>query len=87
MGDLVEYYGTECKHCIEMMPLIEKLEKEHNVKIERKETWHNSANKAEFEKTDNGKCGGVPFFFNKKTKKTLCGSVPYEDLVKWALGK
>jgi hypothetical protein len=29
-------------------------------------------------------CGGVPFFFNKKNKKTICGSAPYGKLKAWA---
>ena len=33
---------------------------------------------------DKGYCGGVPFFFNKKTGKWLCGEVDYERLKKWA---
>ena len=81
------FYGTECIHCHEMVPLVEKLEKEERVKITRIETWHNSSNKKKFEDTDKGKCGGVPFFYNEKTKKTLCGSTDYQTFKKWALGK
>jgi len=33
---------------------------------------------------DKGYCGGVPFFFNKKTGKWICGSADYERLKKWA---
>ena len=85
MGDLLMFYGDECKHCHEMIPLVEKLEKERNVKVSRVETWHSSANKKKLEATPGYKeCGGVPFFFNKKNKKTICGSAPYEKLKAWA---
>ena len=87
MGDLVEFYGTECSHCIEMQPLMEKMEKELKVKIERLEVWHNAKNAKLLQETDNGFCGGVPFFFNRKTGKWICGSTSYENLKKWALGK
>jgi thiol-disulfide isomerase/thioredoxin len=87
MGDLLEFYGTECPHCIEMEPLIKKLEKETGIKVERFEVWHNSKNANMMKEFDKGFCGGVPFFFNKKTKKWVCGSTSYENLKKWAQGK
>ncbi|MBI2971606.1 MAG: hypothetical protein HYY37_04290 [Candidatus Aenigmarchaeota archaeon] len=83
--DLIEFYGTECRHCIEMQPLIERLEKEEGVKIQKIEVWHNAANARLLEQTDKGYCGGVPFFINKKTGKWICGSTSYEKLKAWAL--
>ncbi|MBI4176632.1 MAG: hypothetical protein HY518_05480 [Candidatus Aenigmarchaeota archaeon] len=87
MSDLIEFYGTECVHCREMEPLIERLEKEEGLKIERFEVWHNSKNAEMMKKFDKGFCGGVPFFFNKKTGKWICGSTSYEAFKKWAEGK
>ena len=81
---LVMFYGTECTHCHEMMPLVEKLEKETGVKVKQIETWHNSANKKKFEEIDKGECGGVPLFVNGKNGKKICGSTSYEKLKKWA---
>ena len=80
------YYGAECQHCLKMIPLVEQLEKEENIKIERLETWHNSENKQKFEKADNGKCGGVPFFINTETGKFICGATDYDSFKKWAKG-
>lgn len=87
VDELLEFYGTECVHCNEMRPLIEKLEKEEKIKIKRVEVWHNEANAKLMEKYDAGKCGGVPFFFNTKTGKWICGSTSYEKLKAWATGK
>jgi hypothetical protein len=81
------YTGLECRHCKSMDPLIDKLEKEEKIKIKKVETWHNTKNKKLLEKADNGKCGGVPFFYNKKTKKFICGSTSYSKLKSWALNK
>ena len=87
MEKLLEFYGTECPHCITMQPLIERLEKEENAKIERLEVWHNADNAKKMEEYDKNLCGGVPFFFNTETKQHICGEASYEELKSWALGK
>ncbi|QQG38964.1 MAG: hypothetical protein HYS32_00680 [Candidatus Woesearchaeota archaeon] len=84
---LLEFYGTECFHCNEIRPTVEKLEKELKVKIKRIEVWHNAKNAELMQKYDQGRCGGVPFFYNTKTNKSLCGAVDKETLKKWMLGK
>ena len=87
MDELIEFYGTECKHCNTMEPLIERLENETGVKITRIEVWHNESNAKLLQSIDKGFCGGVPFFFNKKTGKWICGATSYENLKMWATGK
>ena len=84
-NELLEFYGTECVHCIEMRPLVEKLENEEGIKFTRVEVWHNSKNAELMKQYDKGFCGGVPFFFNTKTEKWICGSTSYEKLKEWAL--
>ncbi len=88
MAKLLMFYGKECIHCHEMFPLVEKLEKEEKVKVEKLEVWHDSKNKAVYDKSNNMiRCTGVPFFYNEKAKKGICGAVPYDELKKLALGK
>ncbi|MBI2232569.1 MAG: hypothetical protein HYU56_01505 [Candidatus Aenigmarchaeota archaeon] len=87
MSDLLEFYGTECPHCKTMEPLIDRLEKETALKIQRLEVWHNEANAKLLRQLDKGFCGGVPFFFNKKTEKWICGSTTYDKFKAWAIGK
>jgi len=84
---LLEFYGTECIHCHAMDPWIEKLEKELKVKVTKIEVWHNEANAKRMQEIDQDRCGGVPYFYNKKTGKWLCGAVSYDKLKTWALGK
>ena len=83
---LIMFTGKECTHCHEMDPLVDRLEEEEKVKVDRLEVWHNDANAKLLQECDKGFCGGVPFFMNKKTGKWICGSVNYEVLKKWALG-
>jgi hypothetical protein len=70
-----------------MDPWIEKLEKELKVKVTKIEVWHNENNARRMQEIDQDRCGGVPYFYNKKTGKWLCGAVSYEKLKTWALGK
>ena len=81
---LLEFYGTECGHCLAMRPLVERLERELGVKVERFETWHDEANEAKRQEYDKGRCGGVPFFVNTETDAIICGEVPYAELKAWA---
>ena len=85
--ELLDFYGTECVHCNEMHPLVERLEQELGVTVKKIEVWHNEKNAQLLQQIDKGFCGGVPFFYNTKTKKWICGSTSYENLKKWALGK
>jgi thiol-disulfide isomerase/thioredoxin len=87
MANLTMFYGTECVHCHEMMPLLKKLQKEEKIKVAQVEVWHNSKNKAKMDKINTMKCTGVPFLYNEKTKKGICGSVSYDKLKTWAKGK
>jgi hypothetical protein len=67
-----------------MDPLVDRLEQEKHVKVERLETWHDAANAEKLAAHDDGFCGGVPFFINTDTGARICGAVAYEGLVEWA---
>ena len=83
---LLEFYGQECPHCRRMHPLIERLEREEKVTVQKYEVWHNEENARKLEESDKGNCGGVPYFHNSDTGKFLCGEVGYEELKQWAVG-
>ena len=85
--DLLEFYGTECVHCKDVEPLLERMKKEEKIEITRLEVWHNMKNAELLQKLDGGKCGGVPYLYNKKTGKWICGTPTYEKLVSWAKGR
>lgn len=91
MADLIMFHGRECPHCKNMMPLVDRLEKETGVRFERREIWHDEAN-ADLMRSHKAaiatKCGGqlkVPTFFNAETEDAICGEVVYEKLKDWAL--
>lgn len=80
------YYGEECPHCHRIMPAVDKLISEGK-EIHKFETWHNEENAAMLEKTDGGRCGGVPFFHNTATNQFICGVTDEERVRAWAEGK
>ena len=84
MSHLLEFYGTECPHCDRMHELVEKLEKEQGLEVERIEIWHNKENEKRMIELDCDRCGGVPYFYNTKNDKWLCGEVSYKELKEWA---
>jgi thiol-disulfide isomerase/thioredoxin len=88
---LLMFSGAECVHCKEMDPIVEKLKAEAGIKITHLEVWHDSNNKKHMEQLDkddqgNEFCGGVPFFYNEKTGKKICGNTSFEKLKVWAEG-
>ncbi|MHB1830169.1 MAG: thioredoxin domain-containing protein [Candidatus Micrarchaeaceae archaeon] len=84
---LTEFYGKECPHCHAMDSLVDRLAKEEKVTVKRLEVWHNHKNAKTMQSVGKGRCGGVPFFFNAKTSKSICGETGYAALKKWALEK
>lgn len=83
---LLYFYGTECTHCHEMKPLYQQLEDEEGLAMTQLECWHDEANAKKLEELDKGLCGAVPFFYNTKTTKFICGSTDYETFKAWAKG-
>ena len=70
-----------------MHELVARLEKEEGIKVEAIEVWHNKKNEEYLISLDKDFCGGVPFFYNTKTNKWICGDASYEELKDWAMGK
>jgi thiol-disulfide isomerase/thioredoxin len=90
MAKLLMFHGKECPHCKKMMPLIEKLEKESDIRFEKYEVWHDEKNAdlmRSYREVLAPKCGGqlrVPTFFNPETSDVMCGEVEYDKLKDWA---
>ena len=80
------YYGEECPHCHEMMPIVDKLIEE-GIEVKKLETWHNDEHALALKEADGGRCGGVPFFLNTDTDQFICGSTSEETIRNWAAGE
>jgi len=90
MKKLILFHARECPHCRKMMPLVDKLEKEEGIALEKLEVWHDEKNAdlmRSYKPILAPKCGGqlrTPTFFNTETHDVMCGEVPYEMLKEWA---
>ena len=51
------------------------------------EVWYERKHLDFMRQLDNDRCGGVPFFFNKRTRMHICGATTYENMLLWAKGK
>lgn len=88
MEEILFFYGLECPHCITAEKYVDKLISE-GLNIKKVEVWHNKENDKMMGELDKGKdvCGGVPFFLNQNTSKTICGEATYKEIKNWAEGK
>ena len=76
------FYSDNCEPCVVVYPLVDKLEKELNVKVYRLEVWSDQKNKKLLEKYAG--FSAVPFFYNEATGKKITGETDYEELREWA---
>lgn len=49
------------------------------------QVWYNSKNLELLQRLDRGRCGGVPFFYNKRSRRYICGATTYANLKNWAM--
>ena len=89
---LVEFYGIMCEQCDEMLGPMRRLEKKLGTTILKYEVWNDPAayKLMQFlDKTPAGRsqCGGLPFFYNRKTGAVVCGATTEANLEDWAAGR
>jgi hypothetical protein len=81
--DLLYFRGESDMYSQQMAPLNNQLRKEGH-KIRTFEVWFNARNTELLQNLDYGRCGGVPFYFNKRTRKYICGATTMDNLRRWA---
>ena len=84
---LIMFRGRGDDYCAQMDPLIEQLSRELQVEVRTFEVWYDTKNVELLQKFDRGRCGGVPFFYNKHSRRFICGATTYANLKTWALGE
>jgi len=84
MDHLFMFYGEECRFTKRSLAEVACLEKRLGGNLNKLETWHNEKNANKFKEVDVEGCDGVPFFYNSKNQKHLCGYATCDELVEWA---
>ena len=80
LDHIIEFYGETCPHCVALRPIVEGIEKDRGVEIQKLEVWNNAENRKlmlQYEDMIGEACGGfaaVPALVNTKTKQALCGA-------------
>lgn len=71
-----------------MEPLLQRLESETGLTFRRFEVWYNLDNLKLLQTLDqHNACGGVPYFYNKKTRGWICGATTYANFKAFATGR
>lgn len=83
---LYEFYGDGCPHCEKMESTVEQVEEDEDIEVTKLEVWNDKENARKMQEFDDGKCGGVPFFYNTETEEWICGEADLETLRTWATG-
>mmetsp|Transcript_33348 Transcript_33348/g.61153 ORF Transcript_33348/g.61153 Transcript_33348/m.61153 type:complete len:168 (+) Transcript_33348:58-561(+) len=85
---LIGFYAEQSMEAKRMKYLGGLLEKElPGIRIVWLETWENPLNERLRASIDlRNQCGGVPYLFNRRTGKVLCGVHSYDKLRMWAQG-
>jgi hypothetical protein len=88
---LIEFHAAGADQCDEMKPAMSAVEKTLNTRILKWDVWSDPAAYKLMQFLDKGpdgrsKCGGLPFFYNRKTGKIVCGATTEKNLMNWATG-
>jgi hypothetical protein len=83
--DLLYFRGETDKYSEMMEPLNRELARE-GFNMKRFEVWYNTRNTELMQHLDLGRCGGVPYYYNKNTKRFICGATDINNLRNWAAG-
>lgn len=77
---LLYFFGKECLASHEMNPIIDQLELESGMQIDRLEVWHDEQNSDIFHRIDTTRSFSTPFFINLKTGRWACGVISHDTL-------
>jgi hypothetical protein len=83
--NLLFFYGESCPFTARARPEIQCLEIALGKQITKKEVWNDKRNEELYQSVGGQKsCGGVPFFYNQTTGKSVCGARACDILLSWA---
>jgi thiol-disulfide isomerase/thioredoxin len=82
------FYGEGCPYTKKVQPAVNCVEMFLGKNIEKLEIYHSPENKVKYTKANGPQnCGGVPYFYNETTQKSVCGACSCDTLKEWAAAK
>ena len=67
-------------------PDVMELEIKLGKQLNKLETWNSEENQKLYDEVGGPvSCGGVPFFYNKNTKQSICGAMGIDAMIAWAV--
>lgn len=83
---LLEFHTDNCDHCIQMEPVLRRLEDDLDTKIFRINVGHKREFVDLLQFIGHDEFGGFPFYYNRRTCQAIGGATAYANLKKWAVG-
>ena len=84
--DLLLFYGEGCSFTKRIEPDVMELEIKLGKQLNKLETWNSEENQKLYDEVGGPvSCGGVPFFYNKNTKQSICGAMGIDAMIAWAV--
>lgn len=83
---LIEFHSDNCDHCEQMEPVLQRLERDLNTKVRRINIFRRREFYGLLEVMGHDECGGLPFYYNRRTGQAVCGATSYANLKRWGVG-
>lgn len=83
---LVEFHSDNCDHCEQMEPVLQRLERDLATKVRRINIFRRREFYSLLEAMGHDECGGLPFYYNRRTGQAICGATSYANLRRWGTG-
>ena len=83
---LMEFHSDNCDHCEQMEPVLRRLENDLKTKIRRINIFRRREFMGLLEAIGHDECGSLPFYYNRRTGRAICGATTYINLKRWGTG-
>jgi hypothetical protein len=83
---LLEFVADSSQQCKLMEPLVHRLEEDLGTTVRRIDIHARPDYMTLFDAVGGQEGGNVPFFYNRRTARAICGATPYDNLQAWGAG-
>lgn len=83
---ILEFISDDNEQCDAMKPVVDRLEKDFNIKVRRLNISRRPDLLPLFEAVGGNEGGNLPFYYNRRTAQAICGATPYSNLKRLVMG-